>query len=233
MHMSHSLARKLLSGAIIIAVSGLPALASAKTAKRVQIKNPYKTVKLGSQNYGDPSNGVSGNVTSISGDSMVMSGEGGRNYIVDLSKAQFLDGIGLVGLSPQYVSVGDPVFVLGQIGKDGMVAAESISDSSLMGRNIFSGTVTSAVGTRLFIESSLKQGYEVETAGAQIAGANGKPLPSPIAVGDRLMVIGTTDGGLVTAAAVNDLGQLAKSKTLKAAIKAPAKKAPAKKTSKK
>lgn len=213
--------KKLLISAIILSVSGLPLVVSAKTApKLVQVKDPYTTYKMGTQAYGDPANGVAGVVTSITGTTLVIQDYEGRLYIADISKAKFMDGVGISGLSAEVIMVDDPVFVLGKI-TNGKIEVTDISDSSLVGRNIFSGTVTKVLSGSIVIQTSLKKNYSVDVTSARVVtpGKITTANVSQLAVGDRLMVIGMLNDGVVSATTINNLGKLQK----KAAVVVPKK----------
>lgn len=154
-------------------------------------------------------NMIIGSVSAISGTSLTVTGTNGTTYTVDASQAKLMQGMG-ARLSLSNVQTGDKVMVMGTINGTA-VTAKRINDTSFMGRNIFSGSVTAINGSLLTISGRDKTSYTLDASAATIT--KGRPNASTtlgiadIKVGDRLTAVGSLNGSSVSATSIFDAGQ--------------------------
>lgn len=153
---------------------------------------------------------VTGSVTAVSGSSMTLAGSDGKTYTVDTSSAKLISAFNLQGLDFADVKVGDSLTVYGKV--DGStVVAKGITDSSMSGRDIFSGDVTAVSGSTLTISSvvnGVQKTYTVDVSAAAFSeGMGGSAIAlAGIKTGDRVIVSGTLAGTTITATALRDFG---------------------------
>jgi ribosome maturation factor RimP len=159
-------------------------------------------------------NRLTGTVTAITGTTLTVTDAKGTVYTVDASTAKI--GEAMDSLSIANILVGDKVMVTGTI-TGTTDAAKTISDPSMIGRNVFTGTVTAVNGTNLTIETMVKKvktTYTVNATSAAITSwaktGSTTITAADVKVGDKVVVDGSLSATTVTATAVHDLGQMMK-----------------------
>jgi len=197
-----------IAGAIIISAVALPVVTMAHTGGQgILLGFGNKIHKIMPAN-----NMVVGTVTNISNATLIVTDVKGTVYTVDASSAKVDPGFGGVGLSIANIAEGDKVVVTGPITGTNETA-KTISDRSMNGRNIFTGTVTAAGNSVLTIDTivnKVKTSYTVNVVSATLLkgmGAGTAITAADIKAGDRIFAIGTLSGTNVAATSVRDLGQ--------------------------
>lgn len=197
-----------IAGAVIVTAVALPIVTMAQTTNlHTFIGGLNKTHQAIMAN-----NMVFGTVTGISGTTLTVTDAKGTVYTVDASSAKIDPGMAGAGLSVANIAKGDKVVITGPV-TGTSETAKTISDRSMNGRNIFTGTVTGAGGSVITINTivnKVKTSYTVDVASATLLkgmGAGTAITSADIKVGDRIFAIGTLSGTNVAATSVRDLGQ--------------------------
>jgi hypothetical protein len=154
---------------------------------------------------------ISGAVSAINGTTITVAGANGTTYTVDAGTAKLSGGLFSSGLALADIQVGDKVMISGTINGTS-VTAKTINDASLVGRNVFTGTVASISGSTITLNAKNMTTLTVDATSATITKGflKGTTIAvSSIKIGDRLSVIGTANGSTITASAINDIGQFA------------------------
>jgi len=160
---------------------------------------------------------VVGTVTTISGTTLTVTDAKNVVYTIDASAAKIDSGMNGSGLTLADVLQGDKVVIIGPV-TGTTEKASAINDRSMLGRNIFSGSVTAVNSSVLTINAmagKIKTTYTIDAASAVLTKGMGKGTPATIAIadikiGDRIFAIGTLNGTNVSATSVRDLGQFNK-----------------------
>ncbi len=205
----------LLMAGLILAGSLVAASAFAQTAPS------SGQGRMGRGGQGQPP-AVVGTVSTISGDTLTVSGRQGFNrgaantaaattYTVDASSATVTKSGAASSVSN--IAVGDTVMVQGTVSGTS-VAAKTIRDGVMMGgasggRGI-GGTVSAVNGTSLTVTSKVGPNggaattYTVDASSATVTKSGAASSVSNIAVGDTVMVQGTVSGTSVAAKTIRD-----------------------------
>ena len=201
-----------IAGAIIVSAVALPVVVMAHAGGQgILLGFGNKIHKIMPAN-----NMVVGTVTTISGTTLTVTDAKNIVYTVDASVAKIDSGMNGSGLTLADVLQGDKVVIIGPV-TGATEKASAINDRSMLGRNIFSGSVTAVKGSALTIQSTVgkvKTAYAVDAASAVLTKGMGKGTPATIAIadikiGDRIFAIGTLNGTIVSATSVRDMGQIA------------------------
>ena len=175
--------------------------------------------------------GVFGTVSAISGDTLTVTSKGfgksttATTYTVDATNATVTKSNATSSLSA--VAVGDMVMVQGTV-SGSSVTATSIRDGIGMmgnrggmgpgmhatstpviqgnGQPVIGGTVAAISGSTLTVTNKSNVTYTVDATNATIQKGNAASSISSVAVGDNVVVQGTTNGTSVTASSVIDSG---------------------------
>lgn len=163
---------------------------------------------------GKRQHGVSGVVASISGTTITLTVKATSTPdTIDASSAKLMGGIPGISLPLSDIQVGDKISVMGTVSGT-TITAKTISDRSLMGRNIFKGKVTVVNGSLITISGMKDATTTIDGSSATITKGMGKNATSTtigaIAVGDHLVAIGTLSGSTVTATAIYDSAKMMK-----------------------
>ena len=156
---------------------------------------------------------VIGSVTAVSGTTLTVTDAKGTVYAIDASGAKIDQGLAGSGLNIANVLVGDKVVVTGPV-TGTSETAKTINDRSMIGRNIFTGTVTAVSGSTLSIDTMIKKtktAYTVDVSAAVLSKGMGSGTTIALAdihVGDRVFAIGSLSGTNIAATSVRDLGTL-------------------------
>ncbi len=172
-------------------------------------KHPYTAMLSTSHKFSPP---VNGTVTAISGTTLTVTNATGTVYTVDASQAKVAEGMFVSGLSVANIQVGDKVSIRGTVSGT-TITAKMINDASFIGRNIFTGIVSSVSGSMITISSKNATTSTIDAASATITSGifNKKTITtSDLKVGDRLTIVGAINGSVVTASSIQDLGQMHK-----------------------
>jgi hypothetical protein len=197
-----------IAGAVIVTAVALPIVTMAQT--------PGLTRFMGGRNKTHQvmaNNMIFGTVSGKSGTTLTVTDAKGTVYTVDASSAKIDPGMAGAGLSVANIAEGDKVVITGPVTGTNETA-KTISDRSMNGRNIFTGTVTAASGSVLTIDTivnKVKTSYTVDATSATLLkgmGAGTAMTATDIKTGDRIFAIGTLSGTNVAATSVRDLGQM-------------------------
>lgn len=156
---------------------------------------------------------ISGTVTAINGTTLTVSVPGsttGTVYTVDASSSTMKYAASNTPIPLSAILVGDTVRVRGSTSGT-TITAKTISDPSMIGRNLFMGKVTSVTGTTITVDSKMKGSattttYTVNANNATIVDGNTTSTAAAIQVGDHVKVFGNLSGTDIIATWIRDLG---------------------------
>lgn len=183
-------------------------IASAQTNTGSQTQNAGMHMR----GWGD---GVAGTITSLSGNTMTVTGKNGTTYTVDISNAKILKaskGAAPSTASASSLAVGDTVGVRGTVTGTSVSATEVVDGIGAMGRGHHmggkgmhgvQGTVSAVNGNTITITGNNGTTYTIDASKAQV----GKVVTlsvSDIKVGDTIGVQGSVSGTSVTANHIMD-----------------------------
>lgn len=177
---------------------------------------------MGGSNYGygrfggnGGAMGTFGTVSSVSGDTITMTGRNNTTYTVDATNATVTkDG---TSSSVSAINDGDTIVVQGTVSGDSITATTILdgfggqgnSGGQRMGQGVF-GTVASVNGTTLTVTAKFGMNgatstvYTIDASNATVTKNGTSSSVSDINVGDMVMVQGTVSGTNVTATKIND-----------------------------
>lgn len=206
----------LMTGAAMTSAMIIPFASSAQMPQTAQGEKRPPTHSAAKYAHGRggihaPKNLVNGTVTAIHGTTLTVTGVNKTTYTVDASGAKVEEGQFVSGLTLAVVQVGDKVMISGTISGTS-VTAKMIMDGSLMGRNVFTGTVASISGSTMTITGKNNVTQTVDASSAAITKGFMNTTSSTVGIGDiktgdRLTIVGTISGSAITATAIRDLGQ--------------------------
>ena len=164
-----------------------------------------------SKNHAQNNRTVNGKVVSVNGSIITLTNKKNVVYTIDATNAKFAgkeigDAFTLASILPN-----DEISVRGTVTGTNVVAT-SISDKSYTDRTIFPGKVVSVSGSTITLMKDKNTTYTVNVGSATVTkgfGKNSKTISiSDIAVGDRLAVIGSLAGTVVTPTSIQDMGNM-------------------------
>ena len=204
----------LVAGVIAVGSVLAPSLAFAQandmTASSSSIHSRIETSgKSLSKNRAQNNRAINGKVVSVNGSIISLVNKKGVTYTVDATNATFTgkeigNAFTLASIVPN-----DEITVKGTITGTNVVAT-SISDKSYAARTVFPGKVVSVNGSTITLMKDKNTTYTVNVGSATLTkgfGKNSKTISiSDIVVGDRLAVIGSLVGTVVTPTSIQDMG---------------------------
>ncbi len=154
---------------------------------------------------------VTGVVTAVDGNNLTVAAVS-KTYEVDLSGSTLMGIAAGDGLSFADVLAGDKVKITGAMSGDAFIAKD-VTDLSFVGRNYFTGNVSSSLSENIIslnIDGNRYNNRPIDISSAVIMkkGKSGyAPVPATsLRIKDKLTVIGTLDGPTIMATAIRDDG---------------------------
>ncbi len=197
----------LIASLVIVSAALSPFTANAKSMGKRDARAAYSGTGMTDGRM------ITGKVSSINGARLTITGSDGKTYDVDAGAAKLISSFGLAGVTLGSVKVGDTVTVVGTV-NGSSVAAKSVADSSLLGRDVFIGLVAAVNGSVLTVDSWKKDGkaaYSVDASKASLSrmvdGSVSAIALAEIKAGDLVAAAGTLSGSNVMASSLVDFGR--------------------------
>lgn len=157
---------------------------------------------------------ITGTVTDIEGLMLTVAAAKGAVYLVDASQARLAETADAPTLTVADMATGDKVKITGILTGTSM-AAKTVSDTSLKGREYFYGTVTGVADDSISfnLNGNKYDNALIEATNAKLWRGVKKPVVITlrgVRLGEKLMVAGRMTDGIIAATGVWNLGKSGK-----------------------